>query len=167
MWETIHDLVRRGSTVLLTTQYMEEADRLADDIVVIDRGRKIAHGTSEELKTRVGGERLELLVARSEELLQARATLAELSLGDVQVDEQTRTLTAAVTGGVELLRQVLERLAQRGVGVVDIGLRRPTLDDVFLSLTGHTAEQVAEPDDGAGAASEAQASDEREKEVVR
>jgi ABC-2 type transport system ATP-binding protein len=167
MWETIHDLVRRGSTVLLTTQYMEEADRLADDIVVIDRGRMIAHGTSEELKARVGGERLLLVVTSSEELPQARAALAELSLGDVQVDEQTRTLTAAVTGGVDLLRQVLERLAQRRVGVVDIGLRRPTLDDVFLSLTGHTAEQVAEPDDDTGAASEPEPSDDREKEVVR
>ncbi|MDQ3979119.1 MAG: ATP-binding cassette domain-containing protein [Actinomycetota bacterium] len=167
MWETIHDLVRRGSTVLLTTQYMEEADRLADDIVVIDRGRMIAHGTSEQLKTQVGGERVVLVIANSAELPQARAALAELSLGEVQVDEQTRTLTAAVVGGVDVLRQVLDRLAQRRVDVVDIGLRRPTLDDVFLSLTGHTAEQVAEPDGGTGAESEAEHTGAREKEMVR
>ncbi|MDQ4096832.1 MAG: ATP-binding cassette domain-containing protein [Actinomycetota bacterium] len=167
MWETIHELVRRGSTVLLTTQYMEEADRLADDIVVIDRGRMIAHGTSEELKTRVGGERVELVISRSAELPQARETLAGLALGDVQVDEQTRKLTAAVAGGADLLRQVLERLAERRIGVVDIGLRRPTLDDVFLSLTGHTAEQVAEPDDDGRDESEPERMDDREKEIVR
>jgi ABC-2 type transport system ATP-binding protein len=167
MWETIHDLVRRGSTVLLTTQYMEEADRLADDIVVIDRGRMIAHGTSEQLKARTGGERVEVVISRSEELPQALATLGELALGEVQVDEQTRTLTAAVTGGAELLRQVLDRLAQRRIGVVDIGLRRPTLDDVFLSLTGHTAEHVAEPDDEGDAVSEPERRDDRERETVR
>ena len=171
MWGAILELVSGGSTVLLTTQYMEEADRLADDIVVIDRGRMIAHGTSEELKARIGGERVELVVADGAELPQARATLAELALGEVQVDEQTRTLTAGVTGGLELLTQLLGRLAEQRVGVVDVGLRRPTLDDVFLSLTGHTAEEVREPDadEGTGrqpGSSEYEAREEREREVV-
>jgi ABC-2 type transport system ATP-binding protein len=167
MWRTIQELVRGGSTVLLTTQYMEEADRLADDIVVIDRGRMIAHGTSDELKTQLGGERVETVLASSDDVPPAQTILAGLSLGEVQVDEQTRRLTAAVTGGVDVLRQVLQHLADANIAVVDVGLRRPTLDDVFLSLTGHAAEEVAEPDDDAQDESEGERRDVREKEVVR
>ena len=162
MWETIHELVRAGSTVLLTTQYMEEADRLADDIVVIDRGRMIAHGTSDELKTEIGGERVEVVVATAADVPVGESVLAELSVGEVQIEEQTRRLTAAVTGGVEVLDRALHSLRQRDVSVVDIGLRRPTLDDVFLSLTGHGAEEVAESDDEDGK----EAEPEREKEAV-
>jgi ABC-2 type transport system ATP-binding protein len=167
MWERIQELVRGGSTVLLTTQYMEEADRLADDIVVIDRGRMIAHGTSDELKTRMGGERVEIVLAGSGDILAAESILGELSVGDVQVDEQTRRLTAAVTGGAEVLRHVLQRLADAGIGVVDVGLRRPTLDDVFLTLTGHAAEEVAEPTNEITDKAEAAPGDVREKEAVR
>ena len=165
MWETIQELVRGGSTVLLTTQYMEEADRLADDIVVIDRGRKIADGTSDELKTQIGGERLELVVANSADVPTARAVISSLCLGEVQTDEEARRLSAAVTGGVADLTEVLGSLARKDVAVVDVGLHRPTLDDVFLSLTGQTAEEVAETAEGDGRA-EPKPSEAREKETV-
>lgn len=142
MWETVQDLVKRGSTVLLTTQYMEEADRLCDDIVVIDRGRMIAHGTADQLKTQIGGERVELIVASIDELSQARSILEAIAVDEVQVDEQVRRLSAGVKEGAESLRQVLERLRSSNIDIVDVGLRRPTLDDVFLSLTGHVAEET-------------------------
>jgi ABC-2 type transport system ATP-binding protein len=141
MWDTINELVRGGSTVLLTTQYMEEADRLADDIVVIDHGRVIAHGTAAALKAQVGGERVEVVIPEGEDLPTARSILAGFCGDEVQVDDEIRTLTAAATGGAEVLRRVLGRFKDANVRVEDIGLRRPTLDDVFLSLTGHVAEE--------------------------
>ena len=167
MWETIHELVRGGSTVLLTTQYMEEADRLADDIVVIDRGRMIAHGSSDELKTQIGGERVEMVLATSDDLLPAETILAGIAVDEVQVDEQTRRLTAGVTGGAEVLEQVLHRLTEASIAVVDIGLRRPTLDDVFLSLTGRSAQEVAESEDEKRERSDVETIEVREKETVR
>ncbi|MEA2516540.1 MAG: type transport system ATP-binding protein, partial [Actinomycetota bacterium] len=160
MWETVQTLVREGATVLLTTQYMEEADRLCDDIVVIDRGKKIAHGTADELKLQIGGERVELIVSDAADTATARAVLEDLSVGDIVADAQTRKLTAAVTGGADILGQVLKRLAEKNVSVADIGLRRPTLDDVFLSLTGHATEE-------AEAAAASEEVDVREKEVAR
>jgi len=167
MWETIYDLVRGGSTVLLTTQYMEEADRLADDIVVIDRGRKIAQGTADHLKAQIGGERVEVIVSDLGDIPAARSILGGLCMGEVQVDEQSRRLSAAITGGVDVLRDVLLRLKEREVAVVDVGLHRPTLDDVFLSLTGHTAEEVAESPGGDGREPESERPEARAKEAVR
>ena len=161
MWETIQELVASGATVLLTTQYMEEADRLADDIVVIDRGRMIARGTADQLKTQVGGERIEVVVAEASAIPAAELVLADLSIGDVQIQEHTRQLTAAVSGGVQTLERALRGLSQQQIHVVDAALRRPTLDDVFLSLTGHAAEDVAESDEDKDQA------DTREKEAVR
>ena len=155
MWEVIRELVQAGTTLLLTTQYLEEADRLADDIIVIDHGRVIAHGAADELKAQMGGERVELIVEQAADVAGARAVLAELAVGEVQVDAHSRKLTAPVSGGASVLMAALRRLDADGVGVLDVGLRRPTLDDVFLSLTGHVAEpQTADAEHPADAAGE-------------
>jgi ABC-2 type transport system ATP-binding protein len=159
-------LVSGGSTVLLTTQYMEEADRLADDIVVIDRGRKIAQGTSQQLKAEIGGERVEMVLENPDDLAPTETILASLCAGDVQVDKQTRRLTAAATGA-EVLPQVLKRLDDANIALVDVGLRHPTLDDVFLTLTGHAAEEVAESPEGEPGEAKGEREEVREKEAVR
>ncbi|HWG93772.1 MAG TPA: ATP-binding cassette domain-containing protein [Mycobacteriales bacterium] len=150
MWDVIKELVAGGATLLLTTQYLEEADLLADEILVIDHGRAIAQGTADALKAQVGGERVEVVVETAEQLAPARGVLGRLAVGEVAVEEHTRRLTAPVSGGGSVLVEVLRRLDEAGVGVLDVGLRRPTLDDVFLSLTGRTTADdedaaVAEP----------------------
>ena len=146
MWELIETLAGEGTTILLTTQYLDEADRLADSITVIDRGKVIARGTSDELKAQVGGERLELVVSDAAQLGGARDTLAPLGVEAPVVDEQARKVTVPITGGAGVLREALNRLAEAGIDVLDIGLRRPELDDVFMTLTGHAAEEAATAD---------------------
>ncbi len=144
MWDVIRELVGGGATLLLTTQYLEEADRLADEIVVIDSGRAIARGTADELKSQTGGERIEVVLADAEDRDVAVRVLAEVAVGDVRVGDNGRELTATVSdrGAGDLLR-VLQGFEREAVTVLDAGLRRPTLDDVFLTLTGHAAEDAA------------------------
>ena len=151
MWDVIRELVRGGATLLLTTQYLEEADLLADEIVVIDTGRAIAQGTADQLKAQVGGERVEVVVASPEQVGPAHGVLAEVAVGDVVVEEHARRLVAPVTGGGSVVVEVLRRLDAAGVEVLDVALRRPTLDDVFLSLTGHAAERDAADSEPAAA----------------
>ncbi|MEV6397762.1 ATP-binding cassette domain-containing protein [Streptomyces sp. NPDC051907] len=147
LWEVIQELVGGGTTLLLTTQYLEEADHLADDICVVDHGKVIARGTADQLKAQTGGERVEVVVHEPEQIAPARAVLAGFGKGEVAVAEHTRKLTVPVTGGAKLLAEVIRELDTRGVEIDDIGLRRPTLDDVFISLTGHAAELPSEDDD--------------------
>jgi len=137
MWEVIRGLVREGVTLLLTTQYLEEADELADTIAVVDRGKIIASGTADQLKSQVGGERIEVVVRGSEDIPRAVELLSRDCDGQVKVDHHTRRLTVPSSQGAAALVQVLRDLDEAKVHIDDIGLRRPTLDDVFLALTGH------------------------------
>ena len=147
MWDVIRTLVRAGSTLLLTTQYLEEADELADQIAVVDHGRIIARGTADELKAQVGGERVEVVVRSAADVEPGRALLASRCGADAIVDEHTRRLTAPARGGASQLMDVIRSFDEAGIAIDDVALRRPTLDDVFLSLTGHAAEDAAAVDE--------------------
>jgi len=151
MWQVIEDLVRDGTTMLLTTQYLEEADQLAHSIAVIDAGRVIAEGTSNDLKAQVGGTRLVLVIESTQEV--ARAVEIMRKVGDgTEPTLEGLTVCVPVTEGAGVFAEVVRDLDAASVRIADLGLRRPTLDDVFLRLTGHSAESVDEPptdDDGA------------------
>ncbi|MFG2294952.1 ATP-binding cassette domain-containing protein [Streptomyces sp. NPDC048603] len=151
LWEVIQELVAGGTTLLLTTQYLEEADHLAHDICVVDHGRVIARGTSDQLKAQTGGERVEVVVHDPAHIPAAREVLAAFGKGETTVEEHTRKLTVPVAGGARLLAEVIRELDGRGMEIDDIGLRRPTLDDVFISLTGHAAALTEEENGGPGA----------------
>jgi ABC-2 type transport system ATP-binding protein len=140
MWDAIRERVREGTTILLTTQYLEEADELADSIAVVDHGRIIARGTADELKANIGGERIEVVVRERVDIGRAAKVLAFDCEDDCTVDEHTRRVTVPAHGGAQRLAQVLRDLDDANIVIDDIGLRRPTLDDVFLTLTGRAAE---------------------------
>lgn len=141
MWSVIEELGNDGTTVVLTTQYLEEADQLADNVVVIDRGVKIAEGSVDELKDRIGGDRIRVSIARAENLGAARQALAPIVTGELEVDaESATTLTGPIRAGGGVLPEAIRALDEAGAEVVDIELRRPTLDDVFLTLTGRRTE---------------------------
>jgi len=141
MWGVIEELVSDGVTLLLTTQYLEEADQLADDIAVIDHGKVIARGSSDELKKRVGGERLEIIVD-AHDLKRTTEIVARISGNATNVDEGMRQVSSPVGTGSTALIEVARALHDAGIHPLDIALKRPSLDDVFLSLTGHVAEDT-------------------------
>ena len=139
LWEIIGELVAAGTTLLLTTQYLEEADRLADTIAVIDNGRVIAQGTPDDLKARVGGEVVEVAVTPASEARAAVAALSAIASGEAHVDPQAGRVSVPVAAGGSVVADAVRLLDAAGIAIADLSVRRPTLDDVFLTLTGHTA----------------------------
>lgn len=143
MWDTVKSLARGGTTILLTTQYMDEADNLADNIVVIDNGKVIAEGTPNSLKAKIGSDRLEIIIGKKSSVEAAQKLIDGEGL---QIDHESRMISVAAKGGVSALKNVLGRLEDANIEVENISLHRPTLDDVFMTLTGHTA-TVEPPED--------------------
>nr|WP_221441632.1 ATP-binding cassette domain-containing protein [Jiangella mangrovi] len=143
VWDAVRSLVAGGTTVLLTTQYLEEADQLAGRISVIDTGRVVAEGTADELKARIGGDRIEVVVRDAAQLPQAAAVVARIGTSPPETDADTRRVSAPVADRMAALTDAVRELQAAGVAAEDIGLRRPTLDEAFLHLTGHRAESDA------------------------
>ena len=144
MWEVIEDLISEGTTVLLTTQYLEEADQLANRIVVLDHGNVIAKGTSNELKSQVGGDRIEIVVESVGDVANAAALIQEFGSAPAITEDLIKTILLPVAGGSTAIVNIVRRLDENKISIADIALRRPTLDDVFLSLTGHATENTEE-----------------------
>jgi ABC-2 type transport system ATP-binding protein len=144
VWEAVRALVAGGTTVLLTTQYLDEADQLADQISVIDHGRVIAGGSPDELKSKLGGDRIDVVASREDQLAATAATVGRLSGAEPEVDPDTRRVSAPVRDRVAALTGIARALDETGIAVEDIALRRPTLDEVFLHLTGHHTEPADE-----------------------
>jgi ABC-2 type transport system ATP-binding protein len=142
VWEAVRELVAGGTTVLLTTQYLDEADQLADRICVIDAGRAIAEGTPEDLKSRVGADRIDVVVRSPGELPSAASVVGRVCDAEPDIDRESRRVSVPVTDRLSALTGTVRALDDAGVDAEDIGLRRPTLDDVFLRLTGHRAGEV-------------------------
>lgn len=141
MWDVIEDLVSGGTTLLLTTQYLEEADLLADNIIVIDHGRAIAEGTADQLKAQIGGQRIDIVTRDLDSAAMAASILSSVALGEVEVKD--RSLSAAISGdGAQQLVDIGQALVDANIPVFDLGLRRPTLDDVFLTLTGRDTSEA-------------------------
>ncbi len=150
LWDMIRSLVEEGTTVLLTTQYLDEADHLADDIIVLDRGQIIAQGSAAELKARIGGQFLSVRLSDRDALDRAAEVLSRYVDETPHVDHASEEISVAVTNGGRLLAGIVRDLDEAGIEISEIGIRQPTLDEVFLSLTGHTAESAASPNGTGG-----------------
>jgi ABC-2 type transport system ATP-binding protein len=148
MWGVISDLVKAGTTLLLTTQYLEEADRLCDDIVVMDHGRAIARGTASQLKAQIGGERLAVTVGEQNEVAAAADVLRSVGVGDPEVDNEAREITVPIDRGTAALVEAVRKLDSAEITPLNLEIRTPTLDDVFLKLTGQPPEEPQGVDDG-------------------
>lgn len=144
VWAAVRSLVDGGTTVLLTTQYLDEADQLADEISVIDTGRVIAEGTPEELKSAIGGDRIDVVVRQAEQLAEAANVLTRAVGAEAEIDQDNRRVGAPVADRVSALTVTVRALQDAGIAAEDIALRRPTLDEVFLHLTGHQATTTEE-----------------------
>ncbi|MGH3145110.1 MAG: ATP-binding cassette domain-containing protein, partial [Rubrobacter sp.] len=140
VWESVRSLVAGGTTVLLTTQYLDEADQLAARICVIDGGRAVAEGTPEELKSRIGGDRIDVVLRRTGDLPPAATLVGRVTGAKAEIERDTRRVSAPVTDRVSALAGAIRALHEAGLATEDIALRRPTLDEVFLELTGHRTE---------------------------
>ncbi len=143
MWDVIEQLKRDGATILLTTQYLEEADKLADKIAVIDHGRVIAQGTADELKSKVGKERLEIIIGKDSDFDKAVQVIG----GDAKTDAEERKISIPMSGGVGEVKRVLDHMEAANIHVESLSLHKPTMDDVFLHLTGHEAEDSSVKDE--------------------
>ena len=144
LWDQLRDLVRDGTTVILTTQYLEEADRLSDDIVVLDHGRTVAHGTPDELKARIGTDRIDVTVASASELVAAAGALSALVSGEPSIDDARLVVTAPIAADTRLI-DLVRALDDAGIDAVDVDRRQSTLDDVFLTLTTSATNPAGSP----------------------